>query len=689
MLLRTLRREAHALSTDPAITRVHLHNMLAVDEGDRAADLLQRASVALGGSTWLRLRNRPDPGPGRSALVSSLRHARPVSSLGWAHDGELTFGDADGALHRWNPVTGSLDRLGPEVAPDGSSLAWSPDGRFLGFTDAEGSVRVWDMDRGAARATAEPGVRAGTLAWSPDGAALAAVGGETVRLWSPAVGWEPTTIHEDGVDSLAWSPDGARLATLGRRVKVWDRATATCEATLEVEPSLFHRALRWAPDGEIVVAWDGHTWASSSPSERIDLPRFVGTLDDVAWSGDGALLAYATGRWGDDHGPGDVVLRIWNRAGRSVVAVLPWAERLAWAPDRPLLATAWGGSIHVWDASRVSAAVPEGAHSDIVSRVAWAPDGSSLASTGRDPRELRVWDGSTGVLQWSRDEWDRLPPDDPLEWSPRSGPGLGTWSPDGRLVATGRYRTTLVIRDEDAGEELGTWTLPASIGGLAWSPDGSLLAVGSFGGGSAVTEHHVRLWSRDARNLVADLAGHRGSVERLAWSPNGDRLASGDREGAVWVWSVGRGRGGGPRTRGRAITGSPPSGRMIWRMSWSPDGRVLAVADESGVVGLWDAEVEAWGPALWAACGIHGALGWSHSGTWLATGGGDGSVRVWDRAGGDVAEARCLSSVEALQWAADDVSLLVADDGASSGNRPLPYVFELVNPDRGGMSRGA
>src|SRR5947208_1921202 len=70
---------------------------------------------------------------------------------------------------------------------------------------------------------------------------------------------------------------------------------------------------------------------------------------------------------------------------------------VAWAPDGSMLASGAGdNTIRLWDAaSGTSLRVLEG-HTNYVNSVAWAPDGSMLASGARD-NTVRLWDAASGT----------------------------------------------------------------------------------------------------------------------------------------------------------------------------------------------------------------------------------------------------------------------------------------------------
>ena len=132
-------------------------------------------------------------------------------------------------------------------------------------------------------------------------------------------------------------------------------------------------------------------------------------------------------------------------------------------------------------------------------------------------------------------------------------------------------------------------------------------------------------------------------VYKVAFSPNGRLLASADSDGTIRLWNPATGQAvGAPITA--AIGG--PNGNTnavlafggVYEVAFSPDGKLLASADADGRVRLWNpATGHAVGKSLPADTGPHGSVhgvAFSPDGKLLASADADGRVRLWNPATG-------------------------------------------------------
>ncbi|WP_437656778.1 GTP-binding protein [Sorangium sp. So ce1182] len=182
-----------------------------------------------------------------------------------------------------------------------------------------------------------------------------------------------------------------------------------------------------------------------------------------------------------------------------------------------------------------------------------------------------------------------------------------------RLVATGGMDRVVRLWSSASGKLRRELPAHAAVYGLAFSPDNALLAVGCADG-------VVRLWAMPFWSSRHNLEGD-SAVTDLAWMPTGRLLACAHENGPVVLWS--------PDQRLRqAVWERPPTAG--YGLAWSPQGRYLAGGyGARGAVAIWDVETSRLVRLLEGASGAVSGLSFSADGRLLAVTSTDGTTRLW------------------------------------------------------------
>jgi WD40 repeat protein/class 3 adenylate cyclase/transcriptional regulator with XRE-family HTH domain len=539
-----------------------------------------------------------------------------------------------------------------------ATLAFSPDEATLATGSFDGSVKLWDLERGTLIWTSQRANNIQRLAFAPNGRLLASSGADAViQLWDAKSGAHLRTLsgHSRPVYALAWSPDGSLLASggLDARIQLWDLSGAQPDPSVRMLQGhtdwVF--SLAFTPDGRTLASanWNGtiKLWDIESQRVRETVSGHSGQVWAVAWSPDGRTMASC--EW-------DNTIWLWDMGRSTYRAVLhghsAGVHGLAFTPDsRSLLSGSDDGTLRVWDVESGQCVRIVHGYAVSLYDVAWSPDGARLASAGSDLL-VTIWDdaGKTSPKVLRGHSWNVY--------------GVG-WSPDGRWLASSGWDNAVRVWDATTGSEVkvlrGPNHVETSFYGVAWSPDGRFLASGSY-------QHGVQVWelSTGARRWVARAQPTR--IRRVVWSPDGTQLATGGEDGSVCLWEI---------ADGRLLQQFQGHRGVVMSIAWSPDGTRLASGGSGrgggGEIFVWEVSS---GQCLqaWSEPGaIVYALAWNPNTSVLLSSGGDGSMRWWD-----VQSGECVATRQGHQGAIQ--SLSVSPDGgtvASCGDDGAINIWDI------------
>ena len=575
----------------------------------------------------------------RASDLSMLTMLAPQSSgvtgLAYAPNGKMIVsGDEAGTVTKWAgtefATASILGRHGGGVA----SLTFSSDGGLLASAGRDGHITVWNPASEKQVATLNHGTKVNDIAFTPDGRRLVSVGDDRwIVVWELDSGTE-RHLHRyaEPLRSITISSDGRYLAagSWDTSIKIWN-----LPAEREVAVLMGHGksvdTVAFDPAGDVLVSGSLDetlkVWDVGSMDEIVTLRGHSHYVTQIAIGRDGTTLVSVSE---------DRTIKRWRLTPREHATVIRGhtgaVRSVAHHPNGRWLASAGDDqTIRLWDVPsgreirRFAAGPNENAHGDGVRSIAFSADGQLLVSGGRDKR-LRIWRVADGSLRRSIDNAH-----DHWIFSV-------AYSADNRRIASASYDGYVKV-----------WKVPSlelsyvidgherkPVGGVTFSSDGKLLATAS-------NDTTAKIWSAESGKPLHTLRGHGHVVRGLAFSPDDTLLATTSADQSVRLWNVAEG------TLRDTLLGH--HSLMVWSVSFSSDGNLLASASNSmdrHTVRLWNVETR--NIVEWLAGHREFALTTSFSpdSRYLASGGTDGTIRLWRiadfQSGGTTKESRRRSA---------------------------------------------
>lgn len=191
------------------------------------------------------------------------------------------------------------------VEPNGTRVAFAPDGQLLATVTEDKTAQLWDVTQGKLWADLEGDLfRFHCVTFSPDGARVLAGGGDwkpggiaQVTIWDVASKKQigKLTGHQNAILGICFSADGKTIATasVDRTIRLWDAASSQCFKTLTGHTANAEGVV-FSADGKMLVSagLDGTVrfWNVETGEEkkRIAMP---GPARTVRLAPNGNLLA--------------------------------------------------------------------------------------------------------------------------------------------------------------------------------------------------------------------------------------------------------------------------------------------------------------------------------------------------------------------------------------------------------------
>ena len=530
-------------------------------------------------------------------------------------------------------------------------VAYSPDGKRIASSGANGEVCLWDVASHELIGRGQHQGRVRALAYSPDGRFVASGSDDQrIQLWETGSMKPAGAAFElnSALITLAFSADGKTLATVAKEEFVlWDVTShAALKRQIISPPTWFYGAI--SPQLDLIalptVGANGVELWNLPPTDRRQIG--IDLTIAVAFSADGRFLA--GGGFGGQ-------LRVWltSDSGQvmSVAAHEGTVAAVAWSPDGGRLATAGAdGSVKLWEFPSGRLLATYQGHLGFVSGVTFSPDGNQFATCSAD-KTVRLWDATQsppphenpahrlwGKVREYYGTWvtaDNLNREtawiDPksLQLVPIPAPpappdttNLVKSIDDGFMV----FGPGLAVsRFDKSGKPVrGPMPIPPGrLADLVISRDGRWMVFQSETNSPGFT-----VWRQDAPELPIRLQGTGGGWIGPTFSYDSQYLAAITIGGEVSIWRLPDCR---LVRRFKAVPG------LSNGLTFSRDGKQFAVSSVDGAVKVWATDNWDQEPAILSTgTKTVWSVNFSPDGKRLAGGGDDGHVFLWDLSTGQL-----------------------------------------------------
>ncbi|KAF9899339.1 hypothetical protein EC991_009083, partial [Linnemannia zychae] len=544
------------------------------------------------------------------------------------------------------------------------TAAYSPDGKHYAVVFERGSIGVYDTTTWEQTSTLD-GFTSGivSIAFAPDHQQLAFGDMKGVlRTWIFTGTLSAPTFcdgHNGGISDIAYSTDGQLIATASQDgfVRIFEISSGR-----PVEKLSGHdggvSSVSFSSDNKFLVSGDSDgviiLWCRETGKLEHHLAEHQGPISKVLFSPNGTQIASSSF---------DKTVRVWSITGncqRTYVGHLEGVTSIAYSPnDEHIVSCSEDSAIRMWNSRSGSTGPIFRGHTDHVVSIAYSPDGKHFVTCGRD-KKLRRWDcpaatkgavifghtntASSGMFSYStvkRHEGDSDKTLQPTQTQPcwakttvhvsfdkRTSSIVVSLS--GSLVASAS-RESVYLKDKDPHAPTDQLTLTGhskNVTCIAFSPDGKHIASGS-------EDKTIRIFNVSSGKLACQLMGHKSAVSSVEFSSTGDRIVSCSRGGNVRLWdSSNLVESTEDSTADRLLETLAYEGDRypLVSVAISADSRWVAAGGNDTAVRVWDTR----NPTGTSPVTLRGndaavnCVTFSPDNVHLASGGSDGYVRIWD-----------------------------------------------------------